>query len=1165
MEVRVLGPLEVDRGGDRLDLGGRKQRSVLAVLVLHARQVISPDRLADAVWDGEPPASADTTLRGYVSNLRKELEPDRVPAAASTILRTTPVGYVLGVDDDQIDSRAFARLVTLGRERRASDPLAAVEAWTAALALWRGDPYQDFAYSEFAQAEAARLTELRLSCFEELYDAQLDLGRHDQVVGELEAFCSEHPTRERALQLRMLALYRCGRQADALRAYDEGRERLAEELGIDPSPELRELHGRILRQEDDLAAAVVRDAPLGKQTLTFLLGDVERSTEKLRALGSDYGSVLEDHRRTLLDTFDAHGGRGVRVWGDGVFAAFNGATDALAAAVATQLVLSDGGSEDARRLPVRLGLHTGEATFSGDEYVGLAVHLAARIMDAAHGGQLLVSQATRDLVMAEEAPEVWFSDMGTHHLKDFPDPVRLFQVMHPELRPDFPPLRTRSGQTENLPNRLKSVIGRAHDLERIEATLSDARVITLTGVGGVGKTTLALEVGRRLASRYPDGAWLCELAPIDDADAIAHEIASTLGVERQPGRSMRDGLLAALRQRSSLLILDNCEHLLGPVAELVEEITRGSDAIDVLATSREALGVEGERTWPVRSLSVSVGSSDAVRLFEERARDVRPDFELGAHNVRDVESICTRLDGIPLAIELAAARVSSMPAAQIAKRLEEGFRFLRSGRRGAVDRHRTLHGAINWSYAMLSEAERHLFDRLSVFAGSFTLEAAEECCGRDLPLDVADGLASLVAKSMVDADVTGDEARYSLLETMRQYGQDRLAERGDSDTVLRAHATYFVELMEELGEVIHVASEGVMDRLAAEFDNMRAAHAWACEVTDTDLAMRMAVGVPLFSHLQYPEMFRWTAEAITLPGADDHRLLASALILAALGSRGRDEELEELEPRFMRFADDPDPRNRGRVLMFASLRAASAGRFEEADRLIDEYLRLARTIDGWLGERVFALAAGGMARSNYGNHRAAIANGEEACAVARRGSTALQGLALYYIGEAVLAEGRDLDRAQAHLDRAMALLRDNAMHFWVGVTTVALASLRARHGDPFEALRMFDGLLDRWRVLGDQTRQWVTIRNLAELFGRMEIDHVAAALACASVTSESAPPNVGPQADRLAELQRALAGRMGVADHQASCDLGRSMSDEEVVAYAKAEIARALTSEPASV
>ena len=1163
MEVRVLGPLEVELRGNLLNLGGRKQRSVLAVLALHVREVIAPERLADAVWDGEPPASADTTLRGYVSNLRKKLEPDRASSEAPTLLRTVPAGYVLDIADDAIDSRRFQRLVSSGRDRRERDPSGAVGTWSEALSLWRGDAYQDFAYSNFVQSEAARLTEMRLSCLEDLFDVRLELGGHDEVVGELEGFSADHPTREKALCLRMLALYRCGRQADALHAYEEGRERLAQELGIDPSPELRALHLKILRQEEELTATVLPLASWGKQTLTFLLGDVERSTEKLRALGDGYASVLEEHRRLLLETFDTHGGRGVRMWGDGVFAAFDCATDAIAAAVATQLALGGAGFGDERALPVRLGMHTGEATFSHGEYVGLAIHLADRIMGAAYGGQILVSQATKDLLEAEEAADVSFLDTGTHTLKDFPDAARLYQAVHRDLRRDFPPLRTRSGQTDNLPNRLKSFVGRQRDLEEIEKVLADSRVVTLTGVGGVGKTTLATEVGRRLVSRYPDGVWLSELAPIDDEDAMVHEIATTLGVEQQTGRPVRETLLSALRQRESLMILDNCEHLLGPVAELVEQVTLESETTDILATSREALGAEGERMWPVRSLPVSAETAGAISLFEDRARDARPDFEIDDRNALEIDSICTRLDGIPLAIELAAARVSSMSPAQIAKRLDEGFRFLRSGRRGAVDRHRTLHGAIDWSYAMLSDPERILFDQLSVFAGGFTLEAAEEVCGRDLPLDVADGLASLVAKSMVDADVTGDEARYSLLETMRQYGQDRLTERGNAGAILRAHATYFVELMEELSEAMHVVSEGVMERLAAEFDNMRVAHAWACEFADADLAIRIAVGAPFWSQLQYPEMFGWADEAITLPGADDHPLLVTALMLALLGSGGREETMAELGPRIMRFIDDPDDAKRARAYLFASLRSANTGRFDEADRLIDEYLRLARASEAQLGNRVFALAASGMARSNHGNHRAAIAQGEEACSIAQGGSTALQGLALYYLGEAVLAEGEALDRAQAHLDRAMELLRDNAMHFWVGVTTVALASLRARHGDPAEALQMFSDLLDRWRRLGDWTRQWVTVRNLAELFGRIGLDEPAAALMIASQTSATAPPDVGQQAERLAELRSVLADRMGDDAFAAASARGRTMPDDETVAYAKVEIERALERKPA--
>ncbi|MEX0874197.1 MAG: BTAD domain-containing putative transcriptional regulator [Actinomycetota bacterium] len=1154
MEIRVLGPLEVRRSGGPLDLGGRKQRSVLAALVLRAREVIGPERLADVIWEGEPPASADTTLRGYVSNLRKAIEPDRAAGDEPQILRTTPAGYVLDVADEAIDSRRFERLVAQGRERRAHDPAAAVESWTQGLGLWRGDPYQDFAYANFVQSESARLGELKLSCREDLFDAQLALGRHDAVVGDLEAFRSLHPTRERALRLLMLALYRCGRQADALHAYEEGRRRLDEELGVEPSAEIRLLHEQILRQEEALTVAVVPTTPSGKQTLTFLLGDVERSTEKLRTLGDDYASALDEHRRKLREAFASHGGRAIRTWGDGVFAAFDGATDAVAAAVAAQCVLSRDVDDD-RRLPVRMGLDTGEATLHGGEYVGLAIHVAARIMDAAHGDQVLVSQATKELFEAEEGTEVELAGAGTHVLKDVPDPVRFFQVVHPEMRTDFPPLRTGI-RSDNLPRRPTSFVGRESDLELIEATLEDARIVTLTGVGGVGKTRLAIEVGARLAPGYPDGVWLCELAPIGDAESLLHHIASTLRVDRQRGMTLHESLLTALGQRQSLVILDNCEHLLGPVADLVEAIVHSCDTTHILATSRETIGVDGERSRPVLSLG-----AEAIRLFEDRARAVRPDFTVDAGNEGEIAAICGKLDGIPLAIELAAARVTSLSPSQIAKRLDEGFHFLRSGRRAAVDRHRTLHGAIDWSYGMLTEAERTLFDRLSVFAGGFTLEGADEVCGRDLDIDVADGLAALVAKSMVQADVSGPEARYSLLETMRQYAQDRLAERGDAEPTLAAHARYFAELYDAtIPDMPSVDIEEEASAVRTELDNLRAAHAWAVTAGETDLALRVVAATwVVFLTDDRTEPAAWAQETLGMTGVEDHLLFPVALSRAADATfEEGDRDLgRDMAARALAAIDDRDAAIRLYPLLVSARQCFFTGDRDGCVRFSDE----ARRVADLHGERTLSISArifAPLIEAYSGNHEHAIALAEGVLPIAREHSSPMYACACYALGEVLAEAGSDPDRALDLLATAITLFRAHDMRFWTGVALVTSASLRARHGDPSEALMTFLDAIEQFRFRGVWMQQWTTLRNLTELFGRLGLDEPAAVLLAASETAKRAVPVFGAQAERLGALAEDLRGRLGDDVFRAATERGRALSDEEAVALAKTEIDRAL-------
>ena len=1148
MQVRVLGPLEVEHGGHVPELGGKRQRSVLAVLALHAREVIGTDRLVDVVWDGRPPASASTTLRSYVSRLRK--------AIGSDVLRTTKSGYVLEVDDDAIDARRFERLVADGRGRRADDRRAAVTCWTDALGLWRGDAYQDLAYADFVQAEVRRLTDLRVACTEDVFDARLELGEHEEIVGDLDAFHTANPDRERALGLYMLALYRCGRQSEALRVYDDGRRRLADELGVDPSPELRELHERIVRQED---VAVRERTPAGRQTLTFLLGDVERSTAKLRALGDEeYAAVIDQHRRVLRDAFAAHGGRAVNTKGDEVFAAFDGATGAVRAAVQAQLALCSSEVPEDRRLPVRIGLHTGEAMMSGGELVGMAIHLAARIMDAAHGGQILVSQVTKEL--ATESASI---DVGVHVLKDFPEPMRLFQVVHPDLRRDFPSLRTRSGPTDNIPTRATSFVGRDAEVAWICDALTDARVVTLTGVGGVGKTRLAQEAARELVPRYTDGVWFCELAPAGDADGLVQSIATTLGIEAAQGRSIRDTLLAAFGQRDSLVVLDNCEHLLAPVAGLVEDIVATGSFTDVLATSREPIGVEGERIRPVRSLEAD---AEALRLFEDRARDARPDFAVDEDNAADVVAICTRLDGIPLAIELAAPWVTSMRPSDIAVRLEEGFRFLRSGRRTAVDRHRTLHAAIDWSYAKLAEPVRLLLDRLSVFAGGFTLEAAEDVCGRGLGIDVADGLASLVAKSMVDADFGEAGVRYSLLETMRQYAQDRLGQRPDADWVLRVHAGYFVEMVESSDGWI-ADDESTVRRMASELENIRAAVAWSIAALDVDLAIRVA-SVAMFNLPAFGlgVAHDWATSAVALADAEDHPLYPVALAMAALeslqqGERGR---AEELLGQALDMLDDPDDPRRLGVFEARAMGAFYEGRIDDYRQLTDEVIRLARE-NGEVGRETQGLGGRALMEAYAGEYIAAIRLAEASYALVRDRSLLAQGFGLYAIGEVLAEAGTDLDRAVDCLERSVAISSASGSRLQAGTALVRLATLRARLGAPVEALRLFSEVIDLWRLSGWWVQQWITLRNLAEFFGRLGSDEAAATLIAASEESSTAVPVYGAQAERLDALKDELRGRLGDAAFSAAWERGCSMPDDDVVAFAKTEIGRLLERERVTV
>src|SRR5205085_5820479 len=515
-------------------------------------------------------------------------------------------------------------------------------------------------------------------------------------------------------------------------------------------------------------------------TVTFLMTDIEASTRRWEEQPEAMRIALMRHDATLREVIEANGGWPFKHTGDGMLAAFAAAQPAIQAAIAAQRLLE---------LPVRMGVCTDEAELCDDDYFGPALNRTARIMAAAHGGQVLVAAATAAIVDAAD-----LVDLGEHRLRDLSQPQRLYQVRAEGLQEKFPALRTLNARPGNLPAQGTSFLGREHELVEVAEMLGRVRLLTLTGVGGVGKTRLALQVAAELSPEYPDGTWLVELAAIGDPTATGHAVAGTLGIAQQPGLTIEQSVVTTLSRRGLLLVLDNCEHLIEAVALLTHDIVTRCPNVRVLATSREALMVDGEQIWPVPSLSFREGaSSPAVALFVERARAVAPQVELGG-DAALISEICRRLDGIPLAIELAAARIRAMSPLQIRDRLDERFRILTGGSRRALERHQTLRHAVQWSYDLLSVAERQLLARCSVFAGGFTLEAAEQVGRGDAvePVQVLDLLDSLVRKSLVTVERSGNTTRYGLLETIRQFAEEQLAASGEADAARRHHAAFFV-------------------------------------------------------------------------------------------------------------------------------------------------------------------------------------------------------------------------------------------------------------------------------------------------------------------------------------------------------------------------------------
>jgi predicted ATPase/class 3 adenylate cyclase len=571
-------------------------------------------------------------------------------------------------------------------------------------------------------------------------------------------------------------------------------------------------------------------------TVTFLFSDIEGSTRLVGALGGGFTAVLERHQAILRETFEANGGVEVATEGDSFFVVFPSAADAIAGAVAAQRALAaEPWVAEVGDLRVRMGLHTGEGTLGGDNYAGMDVHRAARIAAAAHGGQVLVSAPTRSLTEASLPLGVQLRDLGAFRLKDLAQPERLVQLVIDGLRDTFPAPRTLETPT-NLPPQVTSFIGRAREVAEISELIGRSRLVTLTGPGGTGKTRLSLRVADSLRAAYPDGVFFVELAPIMDPGLIPATIAQAIGLREDPARPVIESLEAHLRELQVLLVLDNFEQIVRG-ALVVGRLLEAAPRLTVLTSSREALHLRGEQEYPVPPLGVpdprslppvaKLSEYDAVALFIQRAEAVKPDFAVTNENAPAVAEICARLDGLPLAIELAAARSKLFTPDAILARLGKRLSLLTGGARDSTDRQRTLRGAIDWSHDLLDPTEQTLFRRLSIFVGGSTIESAAAVCDADgdLGIDVIDGLSSFVDKSLLRT-VEGDhgEPRFQMLETMREYGLEKLANSGDADAIRRRHEDHFLALaLEAEPQLLGARQKDWLDRLDHERDNLRAA------------------------------------------------------------------------------------------------------------------------------------------------------------------------------------------------------------------------------------------------------------------------------------------------------------------------------------------------------
>ena len=644
------------------------------------------------------------------------------------------------------------------------------------------------------------------------------------------------------------------------------------------------------------------DLPSG--TVTFLFTDIEGSTPLWEREPDQMRAALTRHDAILRAAIAEQGGHVFKVIGDAFQAAFDVPARAVAAALAAQRALTGEHWPTSIPIRVRMGLHVGPAEVVGDDYaVAHTLNRVARVMSAGHGGQALLTLAVAELVRERLPAGVTLRDLGMHRLKGLTQLEHLFQLVVPDLPADFPPLQSLGAAPNNLPAQLTSFIGRDAEVAEVKRLVSTSRLVTLTGSGGSGKTRLSVQVASDLGADYPNGVWFIELAPVTDPELVSHTILSILNLREDSHRSALEVLIDYLRAKVVLLVLDNCEHLIEACAQVSEALLRACPKLRILATSREALGIAGEAAYHVPSLHTpnpaqlpsldKLEQVDSIRLFVERAVTAKPGFTLTPENAPFVAQICSRLDGIPLALELAASRVRVLAPNQIASRLDDRFRLLTGGSRTALPRQQTLRAMMDWSYSLLSEPEKRLFRRLAVFGGGWTLEATEFVCGDDSSqFDVLDLLARLVDKSLIFTEESTGETRYHRLETIRQYSREKFFETDDVETVRDRHLEYFVQFAERVDENLKGGEQIVWhNRMAAEQDNLRAALDWGLS-RNPDSALRIAGAANLFwtAGGYSAEGFRWTTKALEqveqLPDsagvAQQQRLAARARALRGL-------------------------------------------------------------------------------------------------------------------------------------------------------------------------------------------------------------------------------------------------------------------------------------------
>jgi predicted ATPase/class 3 adenylate cyclase len=918
--------------------------------------------------------------------------------------------------------------------------------------------------------------------------------------------------------------------------------------------------------------------------VTFVFTDLEGSARRWEEHPEQMRDALARHDAIMRGAVGAHHGVVFSAMGDGMAVVFASAREAVRAALAAQQGLAaEPWGEVTGPLAARMGLWTGEGVLGGEQYLNQPLNRCARLMAAGHGGQVLVSGAT-ELLVREDLPEgCALADLGEHRLRDLARPVRIFQLAGPGLRAEFPPLRTLEGFAGNLPVQLSSFVGREAELPGLAAAMAGAALVTVTGPGGVGKTRLALQAAADQLPSFADGAWLCELAPAADQEMMARAVLAALRARPRPGLSVAGSVVEFLRTRTALLlVLDNCEHLAAAAAALAADILRGCPGVRILATSQQPLGVGGEQVFGLRPLSLppteatmaAATASDAVSLFAQRAAAARGDFALTPANVAAVGEICRRLDGIPLAIELAAARVAALRPAEIAGLLDERFRLLTRGRADAAARQQTLQATLEWSYALLGQGECHVFDRLGVFPASFDAEAAVAVAGASglQRWDVLDGLTALVGKSLVVQDEgPGQTSRYRLLETMRAYARQHLATVGELDLLQRAHAEYYAAFAERAGpELTGPAQLDWQPRIRAELDNLQAAVTWALASGGQarPLAFRIVAALVSFAVPSPGAVGGWADACVAQIGACPSELRATVIAASAYAAflAGEFPLAQRRAEDALRAPAAGDPFSLMLLRGMLSQICMLTGQPEHGARIAREARQEAagRGIEIQVG---LLLAQEAIAWAAAGDYAAARRPAKEAVEVARRVRNPALSAMTFYMAAAAIWPGEP-QIALALIEESLALARAGAFDALLGFALTVAGIIRTRNGDLPGALAALQEAIAEQHSDGNRLALGASLRLAAVLLARLGEAEPAAVLSGAF--SAHFPTSIAAgYKDGQAEIHKAQSlarHALGEAAYNAALARGAAMDDDEVVGYALGEVRRvaALCAEPSA-